>query len=232
MCRLPLTEFDGVLPDGRIIPAEQLTVLLQQAAMARSASLDAKEIVNAARRKAESLIRDASKRCVEMEAEKRRELRALKRDTLKRWQSRWLRKHVSLLQGDEAQEQALVSAVSNRIHHCIEQVLSAWFEQQPLDKALCARLCRQAEQMANEGILTLQCHPDLLECMQEEFGSRFVLMADPELARDSAVLASSQLSVAFSLEDHFKQLLQWLRSTSPQTGGQDENIRSNHSALS
>ncbi len=225
MCRLPLTELDGPLPDGRMIPAEQLTALLQQTACRRNAELEAKDIVNAARRKAESLIRETKKRCHEMDVDKRRELRVLQRDTLRRWEGRWLRKHVTRLLRDEALEQALVSAVSNRIHHCIAQVLNAWFDQQPQDKALCARLASQAEQMANEGILTLQCHPDLQESMREAFGSRFVLLPDPELPRDSAVLASSQLSVAFSLEGHFQQLLQWLRSTCPQTGEQNESIR-------
>lgn len=224
MCRLPLIEFAGPLPGGRIIPAVQLTALLQQDTCVRHADLEAKRIVNAARRKAESLIQEAKKNCREMEASRRRELHALQRDTLRRLKARWLRKHVIRLLGDEALEQALVSAVSGRIHHCIEQVLSAWFDQQPQDKTLCARLALQAEQMANEGVLTLQCHPDLQQSMQEAFGSRFMLLATSELPRDSVVLASSQLSVAFSLEGHFQQLLQWLRPGCPDTGEQDESL--------
>lgn len=218
MCRLPLTELDGSLPGGRIIPAEQLTELFQQS----STVVDARGIVSAARRKAEGLIRGARKSCREMEADKRSELRALQRDTLRDWEKRWLKEHVTHLLLDEEQEQGLVSAVSGRIHYCIEQVLSAWFGQQSLDKTLCARLALQAEQMANEGILTLQCHPDLQECMREAFGSRFTLLTNSELSRDSAVLASSHLSVTFSLKEHFQQLLQWLHSTSPETGEQDE----------
>ncbi|ECX2002000.1 HrpE/YscL family type III secretion apparatus protein [Salmonella enterica subsp. enterica serovar Newport] len=224
MCRLPLIELAAPLPSGRIIPAVQLTELLQQAVCVRSANLEAKGIVNAARRKAERLILEAKKNCREIEASWHRECRALQRDTLRRLEARWLRKHVIRLMRDEVQEQVLVSAVSGRIHHCIEQVLSAWFEQQPLDKTLCARLALQAEQMANEGVLTLQCHPDLQQSMQEAFGSRFVLLATPEFPRDRVVLASSQLSVAFSLEVYFQQLLQWLRPTSPDTGEQDENF--------
>lgn len=224
MCRLPLIELTAPLPGGRIIPAVQLTALLQQAACVRRADLEAKEIVNAARRKAKGLIQEAKKNCREMEASRLREFRALRRDTLRRLEARWLRKHVIRLLHDEVQEQALVSAVSGRIHHCMEQVLSAWFGQQPLDKTLCARLALQAEQMANEGVLTLQCHPDLQQSMQEAFGSRFVLLATPELSRDSMVLASSQLSVAFSLESHFQQLLQWLRPGCPETGEQDESF--------
>lgn len=218
MCRLPLIELAAPLPGGRIIPAVQLTELLQQAACMRRADLEAKGIVNAARRKAEGLIQEAKKNCREMEASRRRELRALQLNELRRLEARLLRKHVIRLLSDEAQEQALVSAVSGRIHHCIEQVLTAWFEQQAQDKTLCARLALQAEQMANEGVLTLQCHPDLQQSMQAEFGSRFVLLAAPELPRDSVVLASSQLSVALSLEDHFQQLLQWLRPSCPDTG--------------
>ncbi|PFP18073.1 HrpE/YscL family type III secretion apparatus protein, partial [Bacillus sp. AFS073361] len=34
----------------------------------------------------------------------------------------------------------------------------------------------------------------------------------------------SQLSVAFSLEGHFQQLLQWLRPGCPETGEQDESL--------
>ena len=224
MCRLPLIELAAPLPGGRIIPAVQLTALLQQAACIRRADLEAKGIVNAARRKAEGLIQQAKKDCREMKASRQRESRAWQRDTLRRLEVRWLRKHVIRLLGDEAQERALVSAVSGRIHHCIEQVLSAWFEQQPPDKTLCARLALQAEQMANEGVLTLQCHPDLQQSMREAFGSRFVLLAAPELPRDSVVLASSQLSVAFSLEGHFQQLLQWLRPGCPDAGEQDESL--------
>lgn len=224
MCRLPLIEFAAPLPPGRIIPAGQLTAMLKQADCMRNADLEAKGIVNAARRKAEALIQNAKRNCREIEASKRSELRALQHDTLRRLEARWLRKHVILLLRDEVQEQALVSAVSGRIHHCIEQVLSAWFEQQPLDKMLCTRLALQAEQMANEGVLTLQCHPDLQQSMQEAFGSRFVLLATPEFRRDRVVLASSKLSVAFSLEDYFQQLLQWLRPTCPDMGEQDESL--------
>ena len=204
--------------------AADVMALLQQAACVRRADLEAKGIVNAARRKAEGLIQQAKNNCREMEASRRREFSALQRDTLRRLEARWLRKHVIRLLGNEAQEQALVSAVSGRIHHCIEQVLSAWFEQQSPDKTLCARLALQAEQMANEGVLTLKCHPDLQQSMQEAFGSRFVLLAAPELPRDSVVLASSQLSVAFSLEGHFQQLLEWLRPGCPETGEQDESL--------
>lgn len=224
MCRLPLIELAGPLPGGRIIPEVQLTALLQQAACVRRADLEVKGIVNAARRKAEGLIQEAMKNCREIEASRRREFSALQRSTLRRLEARWLRKHVIHLLRDEAQEQALISAVSGRIHHCIEQVLSAWFEQQPQDKTLCARLALQAEQMANEGGLTLHCHPDLQQSMQEAFGSRFVLLAAPELPKDSVVLASSQLSVAFSLEGHFQQLLQWLRPICPDMGEQDESL--------
>lgn len=224
MCRLPLIELTTTLPRGRIIPAEQLTALLQQADCVLRADLEAQGIVNAALRKAEGIIQEGKKNCREMEASWRHEFRALQRDTLRRLEVRWLRKHVIRLLRDEAQEQALVSAVSGRIHHCIEQVLSAWFEQQPKDKTLCARLALLAEQMANEGVLTLQCHPDLQQSMLEAFGSRFVLLATPQLPRDSVVLASSQLSLAFSLEGHFQQLLQWIRPGCPDTGEQDESL--------
>lgn len=224
MYRLPLIELTVPIPEKRIIRAEELTALLQQAAYVRHADLEAKGIINAARRKAERLIKAAEKNCREMEAARRREFSALQRDTLRRLEARWLRKHVIRLLRDEDREQALVSAVSDRIHHCIEQVLSAWFGQQPRDEMLCDRLALQAEQMANEGVLTLRCHPDLLPAVQAAFGSRFVLLAAPELPPDSAVLASSQLSVEFSSEGYFQQLLQWLRPVDSDTGGEDESL--------
>ncbi len=224
MYRVPLIELTVPLPEGRIIPAGQLTELLQQAAGVRHADLEAKGIINAARRKAERILQEAKKNCRETEASRRREFRAWQRDTLRRLEARWLRKHVIRLVRDEALEQALVSTVSDRIHHCIEQVLSAWFGQQPADKTLCARLALQAEQMAGEGVLTLQCHPDLQQSIKEAFGSRFVLLAAPEFPPDSVVLASSQLSVAFSHEGHFQQLLQWLRPSDAETGDENESL--------
>ncbi|MDH0354248.1 type III secretion system stator protein SctL [Morganella sp. GD04133] len=224
MYRVPLIELTVPLPAGRIIPAGELTELLQQAAGVRHADLEAKGIINAARRKAERILQEAKKNCRETEASRRREFRAWQRDTLRRLEARWLRKHVIRLVRDEALEQALVSAVSDRIHHCIEQVLSAWFGQQPPDKTLCARLALQAEQMAGEGVLTLQCHPDLQQSIKEAFGSRFVLLAAPELPPDSVVLASSQLSVTFSPEGHFQQLLQWLRPSGADTGDENESL--------
>lgn len=225
MYRVPLIELTVPLPAGRIIPAGQLTELLQQAAGVRHADLEAKGIINAARRKAESILQEAKKNCRETEASRRREFRVWQRDTLRRLEARWLRKHVIRLVRDEALEQALVSAVSDRIHHCIEQVLSAWFGQQPADKTLCARLALQAEQMAGEGVLTLRCHPDLQQSIKEAFGSRFVLLAAPELPPDSVVLASSQLSVTFSPEGHFQQLLQWLRPSGADTEeDEDESL--------
>ncbi len=42
MCRLPLIELAAPLPGGRIIPAVQLTALLQQAACVRRADFEAK----------------------------------------------------------------------------------------------------------------------------------------------------------------------------------------------
>lgn len=223
MYRLPLIELEGALPEGRIIPAEQITALFQQAALTCCAETEAKKIVSAARRKAESIIQDATKKCREMESDKRCELRAIQRGIFRRREARWLRKHVIHLLSNETVEQTLVSAVSGRIHDCIDQVLRAWFGQQPQDETLITQLAQQAEQMANEGILTLRCHPDLLDRMREAFGQRFVLLADHESDRNSVVLSSSQLSVAFSPEVHFQQLLQWVHSACPEAGDQDEN---------
>src|SRR5471030_2548124 len=126
-----------------------------------------------------------------MQAEMRREEAKIRQETLSRCEAQWLQSHViSLLQG-EALEQQVVKTLLTRIQHSIKQVLSAWFDQQSVDDVLCDRLARQAEQMVNEGALTLHLEPDF--------------------ACDRAVLSSCQLSVEFSLSDHFQELLTWLR---------------------
>ncbi|TBL51047.1 HrpE/YscL family type III secretion apparatus protein [Obesumbacterium proteus] len=224
MCQIPLIEFDWSLPVGRIIPAELLTAQYQQADNKRSADQEAAAIVNAARRKAESMIRAAHKTCGQMDDEMRHELVQLRQDILSHCESQWLKTHIMHLLQHEAQEQALINAVSERIHHCIEQVLTAWFDQQPSDKTLCERLAKQAEQMSSEGALTLHLHPSQEENVRAALGTRFTFALEPEFPHDRVVLASPQLSVAFSLSKHFQQLLTWLHSPQPEIGEQNESI--------
>ena len=213
MCQIPLIEFDWSLPAGRIIPAELLTAQYQQADKKRSADQEAAAIVNAARRKAESMIRAAHKACGQMDDEMRHELVQLRQDILSHCETQWLKTHIMHLLQHEAQEQALINAVSERIHHCIEQVLTAWFDQQPADK-----------QMASEGALTLHLHPSQEENVRAALGTRFTFVLEPEFPHDRVVLASPQLSVAFSLSNHFQQLLTWLHSPQPEIGEQNESI--------
>lgn len=222
--RIPRIELDWQLRDERIIPAERLETQYQRAAAMRGASHDASSIVNAARRKAVGIIREANKICRQLDADKRHELEMLRRETLSSCEDQWLQTHVTWLLRDEALERTLVKAVSSRIHLSMEQVLTAWFEQQPHDKTLCARLAIQAEQMAAEGALTLHIHPSMQERMRTEFGSRFTLVLEPDFSEDRAVLASPQFSVALSLSNHFQQLLTWLRANGSETGEQDESI--------
>ncbi|NLS55324.1 type III secretion system stator protein SctL [Hafnia alvei] len=224
MRQIPLTELDWQPPSGRIIPAELLAVVYRQADSKRRAHQDAVAIVNAARRKAESMIRSARKTCSQMNEKTRHELEQLRQDTLSRCESQWLQTHITYLLQDEALERALMHAVSDRIHYSIEQVLTAWFDQQPDDKTLCARLAKQAELMASEGALTLHFHPSQQENVRAALGSRFTLVLEPEFSHDHVILASPQLSVAFSLSNHFQQLLTWLRSPQREAGEQNESI--------
>ncbi|WP_145558805.1 type III secretion system stator protein SctL [Yersinia mollaretii] len=224
MRQIPLTELDWQLPPGRIIPAELLATQYRQADKKRCAHKEAAAIVNAARRKAESMIRTAHKTCSQMDAEMRRELEQLRQDTLSRCESQWLQTHITHLLQDEALEVAMINSVTDRIHRSMDQVLTTWFDQQPYDKILCARLAKQTEQMASEGALTLHLHPSQQENVRVALGSRFTFVLEPEFSHDHVILASPQLSVAFSLSNHFQQLLTWLRSPQPEAGEQNESI--------
>ncbi|AJJ62191.1 type III secretion system stator protein SctL [Yersinia aldovae] len=222
-CRIPLTEFDWQPPATRIIPAMLLEAQYRQAKVLNSAEKEAAAIINAARRKAEGIIREAHKTQRQMQTQMRQEQDRIRQETLSRCEAQWLQTHVTALLQDEAREKQVVRAVSARIQRSLEQVLSAWFDQQPIEKTLCGRLARQAEQMACEGALTLHIHPSMQEAMLAEFGARFTLVPEADFTRDRAVLASPQLSVAFSLSNHFQQLLTWLRTVPPETGDLDEN---------
>jgi len=208
---MPLAELDWEPPAERIISSAVLEAQYRQVQMLNCADKDAATIINAARRKAEKIIREAHKASQNMQAEMRREEAKIRQETLSRCEAQWLQSHViSLLQG-EALEQQVVKTLLTRIQHSIKQVLSAWFDQQSVDDVLCDRLARQAEQMVNEGALTLHIHPSMREAMVDEFGTRFTLILEPDFACDRAVLSSCQLSVEFSLSDHFQELLTWLR---------------------
>ncbi|MEY4475369.1 MAG: hypothetical protein RL248_1136 [Pseudomonadota bacterium] len=224
-CRIPLTEFDWQLPTERIIPARLLEAQYRQANALRCAEKDAAGIVNAARRKAEGIVRQVHKARRQMYTEMQQEQERIRQETLSRCEAQWLKTHVTALLQDEVLEQQLIRAVSARIQRSLEQVLCAWFDQQSIENALCGRLARQAEQMASEGALTLSIHPSMQETMIAEFGTRFTLVLESDFTRDHAVLASPRFSVAFSLSNHFQQLLTWLRTVPVETGDVDENIR-------
>jgi len=221
--QLPLTELNWQPPAGQIIAAELLAGQYRQATAQAAAEKSAVTILKSARRKAEALIREANKTRHQMHGEMRAEQEQIRQETLCRYEAQWLKTHITSLFEGEALEQQLIAGVSARIHHSIARVLTAWFEQQPLDDLLCARLAKQAGQMATEGALTLHIHPAMQERIIREFGSRFTLVTEPQFPCDRAILASPQLSVAFSLSDHFQQLLAWLRSADPASGVSDEN---------
>jgi len=219
MQRLPLIELHGTLPAGRIIPAQQLEALVQQTAEWQDVEQTTAALIRKTRQQAAALLRQTRKTCRQMKVEQQWQWEQQQQAMLCQCETQWLQAHITRLVEDEQQEQAMVVAVSTRIHHCMEQVLRAWFDQQSPEEALYARLSRQAEEMAGEGQLTLHIHPEHLEGMRDVFASRFVLVPEPDFPADRAVLSSSRLSVTFSLSDHFRQLLDWLHSAEPANGG-------------
>ena len=223
MQRLPLIELHGTLPAGRIIPAQQLEALVQQTAEWQDVEQTAASLIRETRQQAAALLRQTRKTCRQMQAKQQQVWEQQQQVILRQCEVQWLQENITRLVQDEQQEQAMVTAVSTRIHHCMEQVLRAWFDQQSPEEALCARLSRQAEEMAGEGMLTLHIHPDRMEGMRDVFASRFVLVPEPDFPVDRAVLSSSRLSVTFSLSDHFQQLLDWLHSAEPAGGVINEN---------
>ncbi|MCW2474988.1 MULTISPECIES: HrpE/YscL family type III secretion apparatus protein [unclassified Symbiopectobacterium] len=210
LCRLPLIELDGQLPDFPVIPAERLNTQLAYAHTLRDAHQEAATIVKAASRKAEHMIRQARKAQRQIQNEAYAEFSRRQQEILTRCENQWLARHVVALCEAASVEQCVVQAVTSRIRLAMRNVLSAWFSQQPVDDLLCDRLSQQVAQLAAAGCTTLQIHPEREARMREAFGERLAIACNPQLAVDEAVLTSSQLSVSFSLSRHFQQVLAWI----------------------
>lgn len=178
-------------------------------------------ILNAARRKAKKIVRDSEHSQLKLKKKWEVETAIFRRSMLEELESEWLAKHVKRLCDEETIHRQYVDQAANFISKSLEQVLVAWFDQQPTDSTLCHRLAKQAQLMAKEGVLKLRIHPERLPLMKENFGERFLLIADPDFAPDCAELSSEQYSVEFSLSNHFQQLLTWLRHADG-PGGADE----------
>lgn len=217
--QLPLIEIDTPLPAKTLIDAEWLTTQIDAVVERQKAHRQAASILNAARRKAEKVMRDVYRSQHKMETEMADEMERLREATIEHSESQWLATHVKYLLEGEEMQQAWVDKVAKHIHHSIEKVLTAWFDEQPYDQTLCHRLTKQVQNMGKEGNLTLRVHQQHLEKMRETFGERLTLVADPSFTVDQAELSSLLLSVEFSLSLHFKQLLSWLRQSESLPGG-------------
>lgn len=224
LCRLPLIELDGQLPDFPVIPAERLNTQLAYTHTLLDAHQEAAVIVKVASRKAEQMIRQARKAQRQIQSEAYAEFSRRQQEILTRCEERWLERHVVSLCEAASVEQCVVQAVTSRIRLAMGNVLSAWFSQQPVDDLLCARLSQQVEQLAAMGGATLQIHPEREARMRDAFGERLAIVCDPQLAMDEAVLTSSQLSVSFSLSRHFQQVLAWI-DTEDDLGIQEQEAR-------
>lgn len=223
LSNLPLLELETNqrLPQQNVIEAQWLQSQILLALEKEQDEKQSRSILNAARRKAEKIVRDSAYSQLKQQKKWEAENAILRRNMLEQMESEWLAKHVKRLCEEETQHQQYVDQAAEFILNSVEQVLSAWFDQQPIDSTLCHRLAKQAQSMAQEGALRLRIHPQHLALMREHFGDRFTLVEDPDFAPDRAELASMHYSVEFSLSEHFWQLLAWLRK-GDDTGGKNE----------
>lgn len=208
--RLPVMELDWRPPATTVIDAAQLDAQFRLVSAVRNAEREAGAVLKAASRKAEQIVRHAYQTQRQIQTAAQEEWARNQQAMLRRCEARWLETHVASLRDDADLERHIIQAVHARVHHCIEQVLTAWCLQQSPDEALCARLTTQVVHMASQGALRLQVHPEMVALACERFGERLTVSAAPSLARDQAVLISSQLSLSFSLSRHLQQLFDWL----------------------
>lgn len=210
--QLPLRELDWQLPATPVIDAVVLDAQLRHDSAVRHAERETSVILKSASRKAEQIVRAAYKKQRQMHITTQETCVRQQQQMLLDCEARWLETHVVSLREDAALEKHIIQAVSTRIHDCIEQVLTAWLGQQPVDDILCNHLTARVVQMADEGGLQLHVHPEMATVAQDKFGQQLTVNVDSSLARDEAVLASSQLSLTLSPRRHFRSLLRWLRT--------------------
>ncbi|WP_253376719.1 type III secretion system stator protein SctL [unidentified bacterial endosymbiont] len=223
MCqrKLPVTRTGGMLPEGSVISACEFEAYLFQDRSRLQAAQQADAILVEARRRAAVLLHKTRRKCHQEKEKMRLQQATLQEEIMTRCEGKWREEHITQLRQDEALQQEMVRRVAVSIRRGIQNVLSAWFDQQDLDEVLCRRLARNVEKMAVEGALSLHIHPSVKARVQAEFGERFTLVEEPRFTPDRAALASAQLSVSFSLKDHFYKLLDWLDTP----GECDEDIR-------
>lgn len=115
LCRLPLIELDGQLPDFPVIPAERLNTQLAYTHTLLDAHQEAAVIVNAASRKAEQIIRQARKAQRQIQSEAYAEFSRRQQEILTRCEERWLERHVVSLCEAASVEQYVVHRRSRHV---------------------------------------------------------------------------------------------------------------------
>lgn len=220
---LPLLELEINQPPGphKILDPQWLRSQINLSIERQQDEKTSNSLLKAARRKAEKIVRDSRYAQLKQQKKWEAESAILRRNLLDNLESEWLAKHVKCLCDEEARHRLCIDQAADFILRSLEQVLSAWFDQQPIDDTLCHRLAKLAQSMAKEGALTLRIHPEKRALMQEHFGQRFTLVEEPTFTPDRAELSSPHYCVEFSLHNHFCQLLGWLRRGND-PGGEDE----------
>lgn len=220
---LPLLELEINQRPGRqkILDPQWLRAQINLCSEKQQDEKASNSLLKSARRKAEKIVRDSVYAQLKQQKKWEAENAILRRNLLEQLEGEWLAKHVKCLCDEEARHRLCIDQAADFILRSLEQVLSAWFDQQPIDNTLCHRLAKQAQSMAKEGALTLRIHPEKRALMQEHFGQRFTLVEDPTFTPDRAELSSPHYCVEFSLRNHFCQLLEWLRRGND-PGGDDE----------
>ena len=210
---LPLRELEVSHPPGpqKVIDPQWLHLQVIKKIEKEQGEKASLSIINAARRKAEKIVRDSTWAQLKQQKKMEAENAIFRRSLQEELEKEWLAKHVRRLCDEETAHRQAVERATEFILNSLEQVLQTWFDQQPIDSTLCHRLAKQAKALAKEGVLKLRIHPENLALMQENFGDRFTLITDPTLTADSAELSSANYCVEFSLSNHFRQLLAWLR---------------------
>lgn len=220
---LPLLELEINQPPGphKILDPQWLRSQINLSIERQQDEKTSNSLLKAARRKAEKIVRDSRYAQLKQQKKWEAENAILRRNLLDNLESEWLAKHVKCLCDEEARHRLCIDQAADFILRSLEQVLSAWFDQQPIDDTLCHRLAKLAQSMAKEGALTLRIHHEKRALMQEHFGQRFTLVEEPTFTPDRAELSSPHYCVEFSLHNHFCQLLGWLRRGND-PGGEDE----------
>ncbi|CNI63465.1 type III secretion system stator protein SctL [Yersinia vastinensis] len=201
---IQVVKLDGVLPVGGVIPAAQLQVMAQSRDILSHAKRQAAEIVQAAEIERERLLAQAQQQVDELIHQARQDM-----------ENDVLAQHVGWLVAAEQVESLLVAQARKQILAAITSVVTTWAGQQSVSETLIHRLGMQVEKMAHHNELILRVHPQHLSAVVSALGTRVRCIADENMAKDQAQLASPLLQLTLSLSCHLSQLILWLQEPLP-----------------